>query len=99
MIRPFLLDPWQQSLSELILTRGSALNDLYKASCARLWLFTRVSVRNSLVGTGLVVRVNQVDIAISSWTVGSDGVLNAYYAQLRAVLEATLYIQRMLLRI
>ncbi|KAJ5215604.1 reverse transcriptase [Penicillium cinerascens] len=99
VIRPFPLDPWQQSLCELITSRGSALDDLHEASCARLWLYTSVSVRNGLVGTGLVVRVNQADIATSSRTVGSDDVLNAHYAQLGAILEACLYVRQMLHRI
>ncbi|KAJ5040814.1 hypothetical protein NUH16_011106 [Penicillium rubens] len=49
---------------------------------ARLWLFTSVSVRNGLVGPGLVVRINQVDIASSNRTLGSDDALNAHYEQL-----------------
>ena len=99
VIRPFPLDPWQQSLCELIASSGSALDDLHETGCARLWLFTSVSVRNGLVGTGLVVRVNQVDIATSTRTVGSDDVLNAHYAQLGAILEASLYVRRLLPRI
>ena len=63
---------------------------------ARLWLFASVSVRNSLVGTGLVVRVNQVDTAPSNRMVGSDDALNAHYAQLSVVLEAVLYIRTLL---
>ncbi|KAJ5283377.1 hypothetical protein N7505_001357 [Penicillium chrysogenum] len=61
VIRPFPLDPWQRSLGELIATVGSDMQELHEAGHARLWLFTSVSVRNDLVGTGLVVRVNQVD--------------------------------------
>lgn len=99
VIRPFPLDPWQLSICELISSCGSALNDLHEANCARLWLFTSVSVRNGFVRRGLVVRVNQVDIATSSHTVGSDDVLNAHYAQLGAVLEASLYVRQMLHRI
>jgi hypothetical protein len=83
----------------LITSFGSALDDLRETNGARLWLFTSVSVRNGLVGTGLVVRVNQFDITISSRTVGSDDVLNAHYAQLGAVLEASSYVRRMLPRI
>jgi hypothetical protein len=40
---------------------------------------------NGLVGTGLVVRVNQVDIVSSDRTVGNDDVLDAHYAQLGAI--------------
>ncbi|KAJ5215587.1 uncharacterized protein N7498_001994 [Penicillium cinerascens] len=82
VIRPFPLDPWQRSLGELIATVGSDMQELHEAGHARLWLFTSVSVRNGLVGTGLVVRVNQVDIVASNRTVGNDDALNAHYAQL-----------------
>lgn len=90
VIQRFALDPWQQPLYELIASARSSLGDLNETSCAHLWLFTSVSVRNGLVGTGLVVRVNQLYIATSNHTVGSDDVLNAHYAQLGAVLEASL---------
>ena len=66
VIRPFPLDPWQRSLGGLIATVGSDMQELHEAGHARLWLFTSVSVRNGLVGTGLVVRVNQVDIVSST---------------------------------
>jgi hypothetical protein len=92
VIRPFPLDPWQRSLGELIATVGSDMQELHEAGHARLWLFTSVSVRNGLVGTGMV-RVNQVDIASSSRTVGSDDALNAHYAQLGVVLEAASYVR------
>jgi hypothetical protein len=99
VIRPFPLDPWQRSLSELINTVGSDMDVLHEAGHARLWLFTSVSVRNGLVGVGLVVRVNQVAIASSNRTVGSDDALNAHFAQLGVVLEAVSYIRTMLPRI
>ncbi|KAJ5849263.1 hypothetical protein N7534_007952 [Penicillium rubens] len=99
VIRPFPLDPWQRSLSELIATVGSDMHELHEAGHARLWLFTSVSVRNGLVGAGLVVRVNQVDIASSNRTVGSDDALNAHYVQLGVVLEAVSYIRTLLPRI
>ncbi|KAJ5283460.1 hypothetical protein N7505_001440 [Penicillium chrysogenum] len=99
VIRPFPLDPWQRSLSELIATVGSDMHELHEAGHARLWLFISVSVRNGLVGAGLVVRVNQVDIASSNRTVGSDDALNAHYAQLGVVLEAVSYIRTLLPRI
>jgi hypothetical protein len=75
------------------------VHELHEAGHGRLWLFTSVSVRNGLVGTGLVVRVNQVDIASSNRTVGSDDTLNAHYAQLGLVLEAVSYVRTMLPRI
>ena len=65
------------------------MQELHEAGHARLWLFTSASVRNGLVGTGLVVRVNQVDILSSKRTIGNDDALNAHYAQLGAVLEAS----------
>ncbi|KAJ5300187.1 hypothetical protein N7508_007430 [Penicillium antarcticum] len=99
VIRTFPLDPWQRSLGESIATVGSNMHELHEASHARLWLFTSVSVRNGLVGTGLVVRVNQVDIVSSNRTVGNDDSLNAHYAQLGMVLEAVLYVRTMLPRI
>ncbi|KAJ5091031.1 hypothetical protein N7532_009715 [Penicillium argentinense] len=99
VIRPFPLDPWQRSLRELIITVGSDMNELHEAGHARLWLFTSVSVRNGLVGVGLIVRVNQVDIASSHRTVGNDDSLNAHYAQLGMVLEAVSYVMTMLPRI
>ena len=74
--------PWQRSLGERIATVGSGMQELHEAGHARLWLFTSVSVRNGLVGTGLVVRVNHVDIVLSNRTVGNDDALNAHYAQL-----------------
>jgi hypothetical protein len=58
------------------------MHELHKAGHARLLLFTSVSTRNGLVGTGLVVRVNQVDIVSSNRRVGDDDTLNAHYAQL-----------------
>ncbi|KAJ6137029.1 hypothetical protein N7497_012281 [Penicillium chrysogenum] len=58
------------------------LHELLEAGHARLWPFTSVSVRNSLVGTGLVVRVNQVGIVSSNQAVGHDDALNAHYTQL-----------------
>lgn len=99
VIRPFPLDPWQRSLGELFATLDSDMHELHEAGHARLWLFTSVSVRNGLVGTGLVVRVNEVDIASSNRTVGSDDALDAHYAQLGVVLEAVSYIRTMLPRI
>jgi hypothetical protein len=99
VIRPFPLDPWQRSLGESIATVGSDMHELHEAGHARLWLFTSVSVRNGLVETGLVVRVNQVDIVSSHRTVGNDDSLNAHYAQLGMVLEAVLYFRTMLPRI
>ncbi|KAJ5111625.1 hypothetical protein N7532_002160 [Penicillium argentinense] len=99
VIRPFPLDPWQRSLRELIITVGSDMNELHEAGHARLWLFTSVSVRNGLVGVGLIVRVNQVDIASSYRTVGNDDSLNAHYAQLGMVLEAVSYVMTILPRI
>ncbi|KAJ5240479.1 uncharacterized protein N7469_002070 [Penicillium citrinum] len=99
IIRPFPLDPWQRSLRELIVTVGSDMHELHEAGHARLWLFTGVCVRNGLVGTGLVVRVNQIDIVSSNRTVGHDDSLNAHYAQLGMVLEAVSYVRTMLPRI
>ncbi|KAJ5904903.1 uncharacterized protein N7473_001819 [Penicillium subrubescens] len=99
VIRPFPLDPWQRSLRELIATVGSDMHELHEAGHARLWLLTSVSVRNGLVGTGLVVRVNQVDIVSSKRTVGNDDALNAHYAQLGVVFEAVAYVETMLHRI
>lgn len=99
VIQPFPLDPWQRSLGELITTVGSNIHELHEAGHARLWLFTSVSIRNSLVGTGLVVRVNQVNIVSSHRTVGNDDSLNAHYAQLGVVLEAVSYVRAMLPRI
>jgi hypothetical protein len=49
------------------------MHELHEAHYASLWLFTGVSVANGLVGTGLVVRVNQVDIVSSNRTVEPDG--------------------------
>jgi hypothetical protein len=99
VIRPFALDPWQRSLGDLIITAGSNTNELQEVGSARLWLFTSVSVRNGLVGTGLVVRVNQVNIALSNRTVGDDQTLNAHFAHLGTILEATSYVKTMLPRI
>jgi hypothetical protein len=99
VIRPFPLDPWQRTLRELIVTVGSDMHELHEAGHARLWLFTSVSIRNGLVGTGLVVRVNQVDIVSSHRTVGNDDSLNAHYAQLGMVPEAVSYFRTMLPRI
>ena len=99
IIRPFPLDPQQRSLGELIATVGSDMQELDEAGHARLWLFTSVSVRNGLVGTGLVVRVNQADIVSSNWTVGSEDALNAHFAQLGVVAEAVAYVATMLPRI
>mgnify|MGYP006988606076 FL=1 len=99
VIRPFPLDPWQRSLGELIASVGAEMQELHEAGHARLWLFTSASVRNGLVGTGLVVRVNQVDILSSKRTIGNDDALNAHYAQLGAVLEAVAYVDTMLPRI
>lgn len=79
VIRPFPLDPWQRSLGKLITTVGSNMQELYEAGYARLWLFTGVSVRNSLVGVGLVVRVNKVDIVPLNRPVGDDDALYAHY--------------------
>jgi hypothetical protein len=75
VIRPFALDPWQQSLGDAIFMTGSSTGELQEIGSARLWLYTSVSVRNGLVGTGLVVRVNQVNIAQSNRTVGDDETL------------------------
>ncbi|KAI9036908.1 uncharacterized protein KD926_001223 [Aspergillus affinis] len=61
-------------------------------------LFTSVSVRNSLVGTGLVARVNQADIVSSNRTVGNDA-LNAHFTQLGVILEAISFVATMLPRI
>ncbi|KAI2669422.1 hypothetical protein LCP963914a_9931 [Penicillium roqueforti] len=99
VIRPFPLDPWQRSLGELITSVGSGMPELHEAGRARLWLFTSVSVRNGLVGTGLVVRVSQVDVTSSSRTIGSDDALNAHYAQLGVVFEAVSYVSAALPRI
>lgn len=99
VIRPFSLDPWQRSLSELIYTVGSNMHELHEAGHACLWVFTSVSIRNGLVGTGLLVRVNQVNIVSSHRTIGDDDTLNTHYAQLGTVLEATLYVMTMLPRI
>ena len=99
IIRPFPLDPWQRSLGELITTIGSSMQELHEAGHAHLWLFTSVSVRNGLVGMGLIARVNQIDIVSSYRTVGKDDSLNAHYAQLGAVLEAVSYVKTMLPRI
>jgi hypothetical protein len=99
VIRPFPLDPWQRTLRELIVTVGSDMHELHEAGHARLWLFTSVSIRNGLVGTGLVVRVDQVDIVSSHRTVGNDDSLNAHYAQLGMVPEAVSYFRTMLPRI
>ncbi|KAJ5117672.1 hypothetical protein N7448_011304 [Penicillium atrosanguineum] len=99
IIRPFPLDPQQRSLGELIATVGSDMQELHEAGHARLWLFTSVSVRNGLVGTGLVVRVNQVDIVSSNRTVGTEDALNAHFAQLGVVSEAVAYVETMLPRI
>jgi len=90
VIRPFPLDPWQRSLCELITSVGSSIDELHKAGHAYIWLFTSISVRNDLVGTGLVARVPL------NRTVGSDDALNAHYAQLGAVLEAVSYVKTML---
>lgn len=43
-----------------------------------------------------MVRFNQVNIVLLSWTVGSNNILNTYYTQLGVVLEATSYIETML---
>ena len=99
VIRPFPLDPWQRSLGDLITNVGSNMTELHEAGHAQLWLFTSVSVRNGLVGTGLLVRVNQIDIVSSHRTVGDDDTMNAHYAQLGAVLEAISYVGTMLPRI
>jgi hypothetical protein len=99
VIRPFPLDPWQKSVGELITTVGANTDDLQESGRARLFIYTGVSVRNGLVGTGLLVRVNQVNIVSSSRTVGSDDALNAHYSHLGAVLEATSYLETMLPRI
>ncbi|KAF3391692.1 hypothetical protein F1880_007400 [Penicillium rolfsii] len=58
IIRPFPLDPWQRSLGGLISTVGSTMDELHEAGHARLWMFTGVSTRDGVVGTGLVVPVN-----------------------------------------
>ncbi|KAJ6100329.1 hypothetical protein N7467_001864 [Penicillium canescens] len=58
------------------------MDELHKADQAQFWLFTGVSVRNGLVGTGLVIGVNQNNIAMSHQPVGKDDALNA---PLRAV--------------
>ena len=99
VIRPFPLDPRQRSLGELIATVGSDMQELHEAGHAHLWLFTSVSVRNGLVGTGLVVHVNQVDIVSSNRTVGTEDALNAHFAQLGVVSEAVAYVETMLPRI
>ena len=99
VIRPFPLDPWQRSLGELIATVGSDMQELHEAGRARLWMFTSVSVRNGLVGTGLVVRVNQIEIISSNRTVGTDDTLNAHFAQLGVVSEAVAPLETMLPRI
>ncbi|KAJ5981906.1 hypothetical protein N7451_012006 [Penicillium sp. IBT 35674x] len=75
------------------------MQELHEAGHARLLLFTSVSVRNGLVGTGLVVRVNHVDIVSPNRTVGNDDALNAHYAQLGVVLEAVPYVRMTLPRI
>ncbi|KAJ5751270.1 hypothetical protein N7533_008298 [Penicillium manginii] len=85
VIRPFPLDLWQRSLGKLIAIVGSEMHELHEAGHARFWLFTSVSVRSSLVGTGLGVRVNQVDIVSSNGAAGSDDTLNAHYAQVGVV--------------
>lgn len=80
----------QRCLGKSIATVGSDMHELHElleAGHARLWPFTSVSVRNSLVGTGLVVRVNQVGIVSSNQAVGHDDALNAHYTQLGVVLE------------
>lgn len=99
VIRPFPLDPWQRSLGESITTVASDIDEMREAGRAHIWLLTSVSVRNGLIGTGLVVRVNQVDIVSSNRTVGKDNTLNAHYVQLGLVLEAVLYVESMLPRI
>ncbi|KAJ5085459.1 hypothetical protein N7532_010230 [Penicillium argentinense] len=95
VIRPFPLDPWQRSLGELITTVGSNMHELHEAGHARRWLFTRVSVRNGLVGAELVVRVNQVDIVSSNRTVGTDDALNAHCAQLGVKVEVTIVVNNL----
>ena len=75
------------------------MQELHEAGHARLWLFTSASVRNGLVGTGLVVRVNQVDIVSSNRTVGTEDALNAHFAQPGVVSEAAAYVGTMLPRI
>jgi hypothetical protein len=58
------------------------MDELHEAGQAQFWLFTGVSVRNGLVGTGLVIGVNQNNIAMSHQPVGEDAALNV---PLRAV--------------
>lgn len=55
------------------------MHELHEAGHTALWLFTSVSVRNGRVGTGLVVRINQVNIFSANRTV-SDDAFNAHYA-------------------
>ncbi|KAJ5318532.1 hypothetical protein N7476_004952 [Penicillium atrosanguineum] len=98
VIRPFPLAPWQRSFGGSIATVGSDMQELHEAH-TRLWLLTSVSIRNGLVETGLVVRVNQVDIVSSKRTVSNDNVLNAHYAQLGVVLEAVSFVETLLPRI
>jgi hypothetical protein len=64
IIRPFPLDPWQRSLEGLITTVGSNMQELHEAGYARLWLFTSVSVRNGLVGVGLIARCCSSEVLI-----------------------------------
>lgn len=90
---------WQRSLSELIYTVGSNTHEVHEAGHACLLVFTSVSVRKGLVGTGFLVRINLVNIVSSHRTIGDDDTLNAHYAQLGMVLEATPYIGTILPRI
>jgi hypothetical protein len=73
------MDPWQKSLSGLITSIGARTSDLQETGHACLWVFTSVSVRNGLVGVSLVVKVNQVNIILTGWMVGSKDVLNTCY--------------------
>ncbi|KAJ5267935.1 hypothetical protein N7478_001488 [Penicillium angulare] len=82
-----------------VIGSNKEVTELHEAGRACLWLFTSVSVRNGLVGTGLVVRVSQVDVTSSSRTVGSDDALNVHYAQLGVVFEAVSYVSTALPRI
>jgi hypothetical protein len=64
------------------------MDDLLETSCAHLRIFTHVSIRDGIVGGGLVVRVNQTNIVSAGRIIASEDALNAYYAQLGVVLEA-----------
>lgn len=61
------------------------MHELHETCDAHLSMFISISFRHGLVGTGLLVRVNQVDIFSSYRMVRDDETLNPHYAQLGVV--------------